>query len=88
MIDIEPPSPPPATTRSPSIKGPRLPRFGSTSSFVSVQSVSTPPDESRETYLGERSIDEFVIEEEIGRGAYGLVKRAREIQEDGSLGVR
>jgi serine/threonine protein kinase len=36
--------------------------------------------------LGERKISEFVIEKEIGRGAYGLVKRAREIQEDGSLG--
>jgi protein-serine/threonine kinase len=87
MIDIEPPSPPPLQTRSPSIRGPRLPRFGSTSSFVSVQSVATPPDEYRESYLGERSIDEFVIEEEIGRGAYGLVKQAREIQEDGTLGV-
>lgn len=86
MIDIEPPSPPPIQARSPAFKGIRIPRFGSTSSFVSVQSVATPPGESRDSYLGERSIDEFVIEEEIGRGAYGLVKRAREIQEDGSLG--
>jgi hypothetical protein len=38
--------------------------------------------------LSERSISEFVIEKEIGRGAYGLVKRAREMQLDGSLGVR
>jgi hypothetical protein len=87
MIDIQPPSPPPQP-RSASYKGLRLPRFGSTSSFVSVQSVATPPDESRDSFLGERSIDEFVIEEEIGRGAYGLVKRAREMQEDGSRGVR
>lgn len=36
--------------------------------------------------VGERSISEFVIEGEIGRGAYGLVKRAREMNLDGTLG--
>ncbi|KAF7347788.1 hypothetical protein MVEN_01536300 [Mycena venus] len=37
-------------------------------------------------FLGGRDISEFVIEGEIGRGAYGLVKRARETCKDGSLG--
>jgi hypothetical protein len=85
VVSIEPPSPPPAD-KKPSIPIPRLSRFGSTSSFISVQSAAAP-DESSESFLGGRSIDEFEIEEEIGRGAYGLVRRAREIMPDGSLSV-
>jgi protein-serine/threonine kinase len=79
---IEPPSPPP-------MLAPSLHRTGSTSSFLSVAASAGPPTPApeRESYLGERSISEFSIEKEIGRGAYGLVKRAREIKPDGSLGV-
>lgn len=50
--------------------------------------VKAPPLNHSKSFLGERKITEFSIEKEIGRGAYGLVKKAREIQADGSLGVR
>lgn len=50
--------------------------------------IKAPPMTHSKSFLGERKISEFVIEKEIGRGAYGLVKRAREIQADGSTGVR
>lgn len=83
IAPIEPPSPPP-------LLPPSLHRSGSSSSFLSVAASTGPPSPrpERESFLGGRSISEFVIEGEIGRGAYGLVKRAREIKSDGSLGVR
>jgi protein-serine/threonine kinase len=67
----------------------RLVRSGSAKSFLSVASSVGPPtpNELRDEYLSGRTLSEFVIEREIGRGAYGLVKRAREMQEDGTMGV-
>jgi len=67
---------------------PALHRVGSTSSFLSVaSSTRAPSPASEESFLGDRSISDFHIEGEIGRGAYGLVKRGREKRADGSLGV-
>jgi protein-serine/threonine kinase len=81
IAQVEPPSPPPVTTR--------LVRSNSAASFLSVASVGAPtPNSEPNAFLTERSISEFVIEREIGRGAYGLVKRAREMQLDGTCGVR
>jgi hypothetical protein len=48
---------------------------------------STPAARPLADYLGERSISEFVIQGDVGRGAYGLVKRGREVMSDGSYGV-
>jgi len=80
IAQVEPPSPPPATTR--------LVRTNSATSFLSVASIGAPnPNSEPNAFLAERSISEFVIEREIGRGAYGLVKRAREMQLDGTYGV-
>ena len=62
-----------------------LQRTASSVSIISSAAPAQPPE--NQSFLGERNISEFVIEREIGRGAYGLVKRAREIQGDGSLGV-
>lgn len=62
-------------------------RTNSATSFLSVASVGAPtPNSEPNAFLTERSISEFVIEREIGRGAYGLVKRAREMQLDGTCG--
>ncbi|KAJ4486205.1 kinase-like domain-containing protein [Lentinula aciculospora] len=64
-----------------------LQRANSSSSFLSVAaSTRAPSPTSQESFLGNRKISEFEIEGEIGRGAYGLVKRAREKLETGSLG--
>jgi protein-serine/threonine kinase len=71
---------PPSTMLAPSF-------CHSESGIVGTNTGPTPCPE-RESYLGNRSISEFSIDGEIGRGAYGLVKRGREIQADGSLGVR
>jgi len=78
---IEPPSPPPKPSA-------HLIRSGSATSLLSVASSARAPTPGREGpgLPSERSISEFVIENEIGRGAYGLVKRAREMELDGSLG--
>ncbi|KAJ7103484.1 kinase-like protein [Mycena belliarum] len=67
---------------------PGLMRASSSSSLLSLASSTRPPspDPERQNFLGGRDISEFVIEGEIGRGAYGLVNRGREIQPDGSLG--
>jgi hypothetical protein len=67
----------------------RLVRSGSARSFLSVAaSVGPPtPDNERLEYISGRSMSEFVVERELGRGAYGLVKRAREMNEDGTMGV-
>ena len=82
IVPSAPPSPPPEVPQ-------KLVRANSAASFLSVATSTGPPTPSSEVdALNERSISEFVIEREIGRGAYGLVKRAREMQDDGSLGVR
>ena len=83
IAPMEPPSPPP-------LLAPSLQRAGSTSSFLSNAVSTGPPTPSPEpeSFLGGRSISDFAIDSEIGRGAYGLVKRGREIRPDGSLGVR
>ncbi|KAJ7631039.1 kinase-like protein [Roridomyces roridus] len=61
-------------------------RAGSASSLLSLATSTRAPSpvtlEHPQNYLGERNINEFVIEAEIGRGAYGLVKRAREKRPD------
>jgi protein-serine/threonine kinase len=90
-----PPSPPPdSSSEIPVIPGltaptPKLLRLASTSSFMSVSSVLVgPPTPGRVQYAGDRSISEFVLQGDVGRGAYGLVKRGREVMADGSYGVR
>lgn len=81
MVSIDPPP-------EPDLASPKLHRFGSQSSFLSAASATPPsPSMDRESFLGGRSISEFVIEGELGRGAYGLVKRAREMKDDGQMGV-
>ncbi|KAJ7110166.1 kinase-like domain-containing protein [Mycena epipterygia] len=80
IATIEPPSP---------VLPQGLLRASSTSSLLSLASSTRPPSpaaQERENFLGGRDISEFVIDGEIGRGAYGLVKRAREICPDGSFG--
>ncbi|GJE86073.1 kinase-like protein [Phanerochaete sordida] len=81
IVPSQPPSPPPTGPQ-------KLVRANSAASFLSVASSTGPPTFSvdRTPSVGERSISEFVIEGEIGRGAYGLVKRAREMNLDGTLG--
>ena len=77
-------------------RSPRLLRLNSTSSFISLASTvaTAPPTPAAggaaaqaNDYLGERSISEFVIQGDVGRGAYGLVKRGREVMSNGSYGV-
>ncbi|KIP11994.1 hypothetical protein PHLGIDRAFT_27609 [Phlebiopsis gigantea 11061_1 CR5-6] len=81
IVPSQPPSPPPTAPQ-------KLVRANSAASFLSVASSTGPPTPSADKTpsVGERSISEFVIEGEIGRGAYGLVKRAREMKLDGTLG--
>ncbi|KAI0043204.1 kinase-like protein [Auriscalpium vulgare] len=81
IAPIEPPSPPPVAPQ-------KLLRSGSTASLVNLTPSTTPPPSSTTNTLSatERSISEFVIQGEIGRGAYGLVKKAREMHPDGMLG--
>ncbi|TCD71486.1 hypothetical protein EIP91_008866 [Steccherinum ochraceum] len=81
ILPIEPPSPPPTAPQ-------KLVRANSAASFLSVASSAGPPTPNEEEIPSstERSISEFVVEREIGRGAYGLVKRAREMNVDGTLG--
>lgn len=82
IVPSAPPSPPPEVPQ-------KLVRANSAASFLSAAASTGPPTPSSEVdALNERSISEFVIEREIGRGAYGLVKRAREMQINGTLGVR
>ncbi|KAJ7597084.1 kinase-like domain-containing protein [Mycena floridula] len=75
IAPIEPPSPPPPLS-------PSLSRADSASSLLSLATSTRPPSPSKQSFLGERNISDFIIETEIGRGAYGLVKRAREIKTD------
>ena len=82
ITPIEPPSPPPVLSAN-------LRRTSSNRSFLSQAESARPPSPSgnEAAFLGEKNISEYLIEGDIGSGAYGLVKRAREIHEDGSLGV-
>lgn len=81
IAPIEPPSPPPAMPKI-------LHRSGSTGSMLSSVASTCPPTFAREvsSLPDGKAISDFFIEGEIGRGAYGLVKRAREYKTDGSLG--
>ncbi|PFH54519.1 hypothetical protein AMATHDRAFT_52134 [Amanita thiersii Skay4041] len=65
-----------------------LHRTDSSSSSLSIASSTRAPSPSTEnqSFLGEKKITDFVVEAEIGRGAYGLVKRARDICKDGTVG--
>lgn len=83
IAPIEPPSPPPVAPQ-------KLIRSGSTASLLSLDTSTRPPTPPASIITqtsSERSISEFVIQGEIGRGAYGLVKKAREMKADGRLGV-
>jgi protein-serine/threonine kinase len=83
IAPIEPPSPPPVAPQ-------KLIRSGSTASLLSLDPSSRPPTPSSSIIAqssNDRNISEFIIQGEIGRGAYGLVKKAREIQADGKPGV-
>ena len=81
IVSIEPPA-------EQTLLAPTLKRYGSQSSFLStVSSTEATPATERESFLGEKHISEFVVQGEIGRGAYGLVKRAREMNSDGTMGV-
>ncbi|KAG9100128.1 hypothetical protein FS749_016215 [Ceratobasidium sp. UAMH 11750] len=85
------PSPPPAPSPAPPPLIPRLSRFNSTSSFLSIASTAAtaPPSPGaggHPQFLGGRTIENFMVLGEAGRGAYGMVKRAREFKLDGSLG--
>lgn len=87
------PSPPPDPSPAPPPLTPRLARLNSTTSFISIASTAatappSPGSDGHAHYLGGRSIENFMILGEAGRGAYGMVKRAREFKVDGSLGVR
>ncbi|OBZ79338.1 Serine/threonine-protein kinase ppk6 [Grifola frondosa] len=81
QFPLEPPSPPPVVPQ-------KLVRTNSAASYLSAASSTGPPTPNADQpqTIGERNISEFVIEKEIGRGAYGLVKRAREMMDDGTLG--
>ena len=67
-----------------------LRRSNSSSSAISTAQSTRAPSPSTEgqSFLGEKQITDFALESEIGRGAYGLVNRGREIHKDGTLGVR
>jgi protein-serine/threonine kinase len=81
IAPIDPPSPPPMLSEN-------LRRTPSSGSILSNASTRAPsPLSEHQGFLGGRNISEFLVEGEIGRGAYGLVKRAREFLPDGSLGV-
>jgi len=81
IAPIETPSPPPMLLQS-------LKRVNSSGSLFGTSTSTRAPSPSEErSFLGERSISEFLVQGDIGRGAYGLVKRGREIYDDGSLGV-
>lgn len=69
---------------------PQLARLDSQSSLLSVAASVGPPSPTVEPehYLGVHRISDYVIEGEAGRGAYGLVKRAREKLPNGKRGVR
>ncbi|KAF8760923.1 kinase-like protein [Rhizoctonia solani] len=81
------PSPPPDPSPVPPPLAPRLSRLASTTSFISIASTAatappSPGSDGHNHYIGGRSIDNFMILGEAGRGAYGMVKRAREFKID------
>ncbi|KAL0580404.1 serine/threonine protein kinase [Marasmius crinis-equi] len=76
-----------APADSPTIVAPNFQRASSASSLLSAAaSTRAPSPTNEESFLGSKRITDFDIEGEIGRGAYGLVKRGRETLPDGSLG--
>lgn len=77
----------PLESPSPSYILPQSLRRSGSSISVAASTRAPSPAAEKESFLGNRSISDFHIEGEIGRGAYGLVKRGREIHPDGSLGV-
>lgn len=81
IAPIEPPSPPPTMPKI-------LHRSGSSGSILPSVASTCPPTPAREasSLPDVKTISDFLIEGEIGRGAYGLVKRAREYKTDGTLG--
>ncbi|KAF8973969.1 kinase-like domain-containing protein [Flammula alnicola] len=80
IAPIDPPSPPPMLSEN-------LRRTPSSGSILSNTSTRAPsPASENQSFLGGRNISEYLIEGEIGRGAYGLVKRAREFLPGGALG--
>ncbi|KDR85039.1 hypothetical protein GALMADRAFT_233637 [Galerina marginata CBS 339.88] len=79
IAPIEPPSPPPMLSQN-------LKRTPSSGSMLSNTSTRAPSPSDQQSFLGGRNISEYLIEGEIGRGAYGLVKRGRELLSGGSLG--
>ncbi|KAI0067684.1 kinase-like protein [Artomyces pyxidatus] len=81
IAPIEPPSPPPVAPQ-------KLIRSGSSVSLLSAAPSTRPPTPAavQPANASERSISEFVIQGDLGKGAYGLVKKAREMREDGTLG--
>ncbi|KAF9229333.1 kinase-like protein [Gyrodon lividus] len=81
IAPIGPPSPPPAMPQI-------LSRSGSTGSLLSsvISTGPSTPEPDAGVLPDGKTISDFFIEREIGRGAYGLVKRAREYKSDGSLG--
>lgn len=83
IAPIDPPSPPPTMPRI-------LRRSGSTGNVLSPTVSTGPPTPTSDGQIlpDGKKISDFFIEREIGRGAYGLVKRAREYRLDGTLGVR
>jgi protein-serine/threonine kinase len=85
-VSIAPIDPPSPTEAMPQI----LRRSGSTGNpLTSVLSTRPPTPTSDGQILPDgKTISDFFIEREIGRGAYGLVKRAQEYRSDGTLGVR
>lgn len=85
-VSIAPMEPP-----SPSLPMPQiLRRSGSSGNLLSSVASTKPPTPVSEAQLipSKKTISDFFIEGDLGRGAYGLVKRAREYNSDGSLGVR
>lgn len=67
---------------------PSLKPTNSSESLINVlASIRASSPVKERSFLSEKSISEYVIQSEIGRGAYGIVKRGREIYGDGSLGV-
>lgn len=82
-VSIAPSEPP-----SPQLAAKSLNRMSSQSSLLSVASSTRAPSPARsESFLGEKTIADFKLDGDIGRGAYGVVSRARPVNDDGSLGV-
>ncbi|VDB99676.1 unnamed protein product [Peniophora sp. CBMAI 1063] len=89
-VSITPAEPPAEPHAVPPVPPPKFVRSGSTASYLSSASSVCAPSASEESTptveTAGRTISEFAVQGEIGRGAYGLVKKAREILPDGNLG--